>query len=69
MMGRQRKRCKQLLHELEEMTKYWKLNKKALACTLWRYHLGRGYRPVIRKTDHRMNDELSEAQQHSWYTD
>ena len=49
VMGRWGRGCK-LLQGLKEMTEYWKLNKEALASTLWRYHLGRGYRPVIRRT-------------------
>ena len=49
VMGRWGRRCK-LLQGLKEMTEYWKLNKEALACTLCRYHLGRGYGPVIRRT-------------------
>ena len=50
VMGRRGRRHKQLLHDIKEMREYWKLNKEALACTLWRYHLGRDYGPVVRRT-------------------
>jgi hypothetical protein len=45
-----RKRCKELLDDLKEMRRYWKLKQEALDHTLWTAHFGRGYVPVIRQT-------------------
>jgi hypothetical protein len=45
MMGRQGRRCKQVL----EMKGYWSVKEYALDCSLWRPCFGRGYRPVIRQ--------------------
>jgi hypothetical protein len=50
MMGRRGRRCKQLLDDLKEKRRYWKLKEEALDHTLWRTHFGRGYRPVVRQT-------------------
>jgi hypothetical protein len=36
MMGRQGRRCKQLLDDLKEKRRYWKLKEEALNHTLWR---------------------------------
>jgi len=41
--GRKRK---QLLDDLKEKRRYWKLKQEALDRTLCRFRLGRGYRPV-----------------------
>jgi hypothetical protein len=51
-MGRQRRRRrhKQLLGDLQELKRYWKLKEEALDRTLWRTHSGRHYIPVVRKT-------------------
>jgi len=49
-MGRQGRRCMQLLDDLKEMTGYWKLKEEELDCTLWRAHFGRGYGPAVRQT-------------------
>jgi hypothetical protein len=38
MMGRRGRRCKQLLDDLKEKGRYWKLKKEALDCTLSRTH-------------------------------
>jgi hypothetical protein len=48
MMGRGG-RCKQLLDDLKEKRRYWKLKEEALDCTMWTAHFGRGYGPVIRQ--------------------
>jgi hypothetical protein len=48
MARRQGRRHKQLLNDLKEKRRYWKLKEEALDRTLWRTHFGRGYRPVIR---------------------
>jgi hypothetical protein len=50
MTGRRGTRRKQLLDDLKEKRRYWKLKEEALDHTLWRTHFGRGYRPVIRQT-------------------
>jgi hypothetical protein len=42
MMGRQGRRCKQLLDDLKEKRRYWKLKEEAVNCTLWRTRFGRG---------------------------
>jgi hypothetical protein len=47
-MGRQGKRCKQLLNDLKEKREYFKLKEEALDHTMWRTRSGRGYGPVIK---------------------
>jgi hypothetical protein len=49
-MGRQGRRCKQLLGDLKEKRGYWKFKEEALDHTLWRIRFVRGYRPTVRKT-------------------
>jgi hypothetical protein len=48
--GRRGQSCKQLLDDLKEKTRSWKLKKEALDRTLWRTRFGRGYGPVVRQT-------------------
>jgi hypothetical protein len=48
--GRRERRCKQLLDDLKEKRRYWKLKEEALDRTMWRTRFGRGYGPVIRQT-------------------
>jgi hypothetical protein len=50
LMGRRRRRCKQLLDDVKEKRAYSKLKEEALARTLWRTRFGRGSGPVVRKT-------------------
>jgi hypothetical protein len=50
MTGRRGIRRKQLLDELKEKIKYWKLKEEALDHTLWGTRFGRGYGPVVRQT-------------------
>jgi hypothetical protein len=50
MTGRRRKRRKQLLDDVKEKRRYWKLKEEALDRTLWRPRFGRGYGPVVRQT-------------------
>jgi hypothetical protein len=50
MTVRQGRRHKQLLDDLKEKRRYWKLKEEALYCTLWRTRFGRGYRPVARQS-------------------
>jgi hypothetical protein len=54
--GRQGRRCKQLLNEVKAMRGCCKLRQAAYR-TLWRESLGRGYGPVVRQTDNRMNGD------------
>jgi hypothetical protein len=48
--GRRGRRRKQLLDDLTEKRRYWKLKEEALDRTLWRTRFGRGYGPVVRQT-------------------
>jgi hypothetical protein len=48
--GRQGRRHKQPLDDLQEKTEYWKLNEEALDRTLCRTRFGRGCGPVVRQT-------------------
>jgi hypothetical protein len=50
MMGRRGRRRKQLLDDLKEKKRYWKLKEEALDRTLLRTRFGRGYGPVVRQT-------------------
>jgi hypothetical protein len=50
MTGRRGGRRKQLLDDLKEKRRYWKLKEEALDRTQWRTRFGRGYGPVVRKT-------------------
>ena len=47
--GRRGRRRKQLLDDLTEMRRYWKLKEVILYRTLWRTGFGRGYGPVVRQ--------------------
>ena len=44
-----KKKTKQLLDDLEERRRYWKLKEKTLDCTLWRTRFGGGYGLVMRQ--------------------
>jgi hypothetical protein len=46
--GRRGRRRKQLLDDLKEKRRYWKLKKEALDRTSWRPRFGRGNGPVVR---------------------
>jgi hypothetical protein len=48
--GRRKRRRKQLLDDLNETRRYWKLKEEALDHTMWRTRFGRGYGPVVRQT-------------------
>jgi hypothetical protein len=50
MTGRRGRRRKQLLDDLKERRRYWKLKEEALDRTVWRTGFGRGYGPVVRQT-------------------
>jgi hypothetical protein len=49
---RRGKRHKQLLDDLKEARRYWKLKEEAQDCALWRTQFGRGYGPVARPEIH-----------------
>jgi hypothetical protein len=48
--GRRGRRRKQLLDDLKENRRYWRLKEEALDRTLWRTRFGRSYGPVVRQT-------------------
>jgi hypothetical protein len=50
MKGRRGRRRKQLLDDLKEKRRYWKLKEESLDRTLCRTRFGRGYGPVVRQT-------------------
>jgi hypothetical protein len=50
MTGRREKSRKQLLDDLKEKRRYWKLKEEALDRTLWRTRFGSDYGPVVRQT-------------------
>jgi hypothetical protein len=54
MTGRRGRRRKQLLDDLKERRRYWKLKEEALDRTMWRTRFGRVYGPVVRQTTERM---------------
>jgi hypothetical protein len=55
MTGRLGTRHKQLLDDLKEERRYWKLKEEALDRTVWRTRFGRGYGSVVRQTTELMN--------------
>jgi hypothetical protein len=50
MKGRRGRRRKQVVDDLKEKRRYWKLKEEALDRTLWRTRFGRSYGPVARQT-------------------
>jgi hypothetical protein len=48
--GKRGRRRKQLLDDLTEKRRYWKLKEDALDRAVWRTLFGRGYGPVVRQT-------------------
>jgi hypothetical protein len=50
MTVRRGRRRKQLLDDLKEKRRYWKLTAEALVRTVSRNRFGRGYGPVVRQT-------------------
>jgi hypothetical protein len=50
MTGRRGRGLKQLLDDVKEKRKYWKLKEEALDRILCRTRLGRDYGPVVRQT-------------------
>jgi hypothetical protein len=59
MTGRRGRRRKQLLDDLKEKRRYWRLKEEALDRSLWRTRFVKGYRPVIRQTTDRMNQSVT----------
>jgi hypothetical protein len=55
MMGWRGRRRKQLLDDLKEKRRYWKLKEEALYLTLWRIRFGRDYGLVIKQATEWMN--------------
>jgi hypothetical protein len=51
MAGRRGRRPKQLLDDLKQKGRHWKLKEKAPDRTVWRTRFGRGYRPVVRQNE------------------
>jgi hypothetical protein len=50
MTGRRGRIRKQLVDDLKEKRRYWKLKEEALDRALWRTRFGRIYGPVVRQT-------------------
>jgi hypothetical protein len=50
MTGGRGRRRRQLLDDLKEKRRYWKLKEEALDRTQWRTRFGRGNGPVVRQT-------------------
>jgi hypothetical protein len=50
MTEKRGRRRQQILDDLKEKRRYWKLKEEALDLTQWRTCFGRGYRPVVRQT-------------------
>jgi hypothetical protein len=50
MTGRRGRRRKQLLDDLKEKRRYWKLKEDALDRTVWRTRFERGYGQLVRQT-------------------
>jgi hypothetical protein len=50
MTGRRGRRRKQVLDDLKEKRRYWKLKEEALDRTLRRTRFGRGYGLIVRQT-------------------
>jgi hypothetical protein len=57
MMERRGRRRKQLLDDLKEKRRYWKLKEEAPDHTVWRTRFGRGYGPFVRQTTKSMNGQ------------
>ena len=55
--GRQERRRKQLLDDIQETIEYWKLKEEALYRTLRRTSFGRGYGPDAKQATQRMKVE------------
>jgi hypothetical protein len=47
---RRGRECQQLLDDLKENRRYWKLKEESLDHTVWRTRFGRGYGPDVRQT-------------------
>ena len=56
MTGRQVRKRKQLLDDLEESRGHCKLKEEALYRTVWRNRFGRGYGRVVRQTEELINE-------------
>jgi hypothetical protein len=56
--GRQGRRSRKLLNDLQLKRGYLQLKEEALDRTMWRAGFGRGFRPVVRETAELMEHEL-----------
>jgi hypothetical protein len=61
MTGRRGRRREQLLDDLKEKRRYWKLKEEALDRILCRTRFGRDYGPVVRQTTEWMNELMNEC--------
>jgi hypothetical protein len=68
MTGRRGRRRKQLLDDLKEKRRYWKLKEKALDRILWRSRFGRSYGPSVRQTTELMNTIYFKRKINTMYT-
>jgi hypothetical protein len=57
MTGRRGRRRKQLMDDLKEKRRNWKLKEEAIDLTLWRTRFGRGYGPAVRRTTELINSQ------------
>jgi hypothetical protein len=57
--GRRGRRRKQLLKDIKETRRYWRLEGEVLDRSWWRIHFGRGCGPVVRQTTGLMNTYVS----------
>jgi hypothetical protein len=67
--GRRGKRCKQLLDNLKETRRYWKLKEEALDCIPWRARFRRGYAHVVRPTSDDVTSRAVESVHNTSYSD
>jgi len=66
VMGRRERKHKQLLDNLKENRRYWKLKEEALPCTLWRTCFGKGYGPVVQQTREGKRTHKTQTRNCTW---
>lgn len=57
-MGRRERKRKQLLYDIKEKRRIWKLEEETLVCTLWKTRFGTCYRTVARRSHHDNDDDF-----------
>jgi hypothetical protein len=62
--GRQEIRSKQILDNLQETRRCWKLKEDALDGTLWRTRFGCAFGPVVRRSKWRWRDRVDRSRQY-----